>query len=267
MAKPKIIWLFTGIIILLNIYVVCFKPGGHSLFPLLADIFPILSSFIAAYCLYGAFHSLRTFDKAKFAWLMIYLGVLLFFAAECIFAYGESVLNIDMDKAFPTIADFVWMAAYIPLIIGSATIIYWYNKSGFISGNLRIYAWSNLPFFAVSGVLFAVILVPIAIDAQTKTMAKFTYLYYPIVDLALLIGAGLLMYITSLFGHGRIIKSWRCLSGGFIVMTLADLLYSYLNWSGRYELGNFIDIGWPLSYLLIAAAAAYQQELVRSFEH
>ena len=264
MNKIKAIWTFAVLFILVNICVYYFRLGGDALFPLLSNLFAIVSSFLAAYCLYGAFQSFKTFDKAKLAWLMIYLGVLLFFLAECIYGVGESVLNIDMDKAFPTIADFVWMFAYAPIIIGCAMMVYWYNKSGFLTGSLRFYVWSSLPFIALAGVLFSFLLIPIAVDVHTPALAKFVYIYYPVADLILIIGAGILMHITSLFGQGSITKAWRYISAGFIVMTIADLLYSYLNWSGKYELGNFIDIGWTLSYLLIAVGAVYQQELMES---
>lgn len=262
MAKPKTIWLLSGILLLMNISVYFFKLGGDSLSLVFSTSFSIVSSFLAAFCLYGAYNSFKVYDRAKFSWLMIYLGVLMYFIAECMYGIGESVLNINMDQAFPTAADFVWMTAYIPFILGCSIMIFSYVKSGFLAGSLRFYVWSSIPFIALAGLLVSFLLIPIAVDIEVPAMDKFVYIYYPIADLILVMEAGLLMYITSLFGQGSITKAWKYISAGLVLMTIADLLYSYLNWSGKYNLGNFIDIEWVASYLFIAIGAVYQRQLM-----
>jgi uncharacterized membrane protein YhhN len=72
------------------------------------------------------------------------------------------------------------------------------------------------------------------------------------------------MYITSLFGKGIISKPWKYLAFGFICFTLADLIYSYLSWQEKYDIGNPIDIAWNMGYLLIGLSGLYQWELIDS---
>jgi len=265
MKKAYVFWIFIIVFLVLNILTYYYNLGGESLFPFFSNLFPIISSFLAALSLFAAFNSFKSFDKAKLAWLLLYLGILLFFVAESVFAIGEIVFNIDMDKAFPTAADYIWVLGYLPLIIGIALMIYWYNKSGFLIGGLKVYGFLSLPFLVLSAVLFFMVFMPIIKDTETSMWAKFVYIFYPVADLALIVEAGVLMYITSLFSRGSVSRPWRYISGGFILMTVADILYSYWNWSGAYASGNFIDIGWNLSYLLLALGGIYQQELMESF--
>jgi uncharacterized membrane protein YhhN len=73
------------------------------------------------------------------------------------------------------------------------------------------------------------------------------------------------MSITSLFGKGMISRSWKYLSIGLILFTLADLAYSYLSWKDLYGDGNLIDLAWHAGYLIIGLAGLNQRELIKSF--
>jgi uncharacterized membrane protein YhhN len=74
------------------------------------------------------------------------------------------------------------------------------------------------------------------------------------------------MYITNLFGGGTISRPWKYLAFGFILFTIADLLYSYLGWQDLYGNGNLIDLAWHAGYLFIGLAGLYQRELVDSLK-
>lgn len=129
-------------------------------------------------------------------------------------------------------------------------------------GKTKIYI---LIFFALVLLLVLItyfILLPIYRDTSTDALAKFFYLFYPIADVLLLVPAVILMYITSLFGRGVVSKPWKYLVYGFILFTLADLAYSYLNWRDLYNAYEIIDVAWNAGYLLVGLAAVYQLELV-----
>jgi hypothetical protein len=171
-----------------------------------------------------------------------------------------------MNETFPTQADFFWLSGYIPMIGGVLMIFLGYKKSGFPIGNLKLHLLLSFIFFAFSVAVIVLLLVPIITDQETEKNAKAAYLYYPVADLLLVIPAVLLMYITSLFGSGTISTSWRFLAIGFMLITFADLFYSYLGWRDLYQNGNLIDLAWHGGYLMVGMAGLYQKELSESIQ-
>lgn len=168
------------------------------------------------------------------------------------------------NEVFPTLADYIWCAAYVPLFAGLLVMFMGYKKSGFPLGNIKIYS-ILAPVIMLSVVIYF-LLVPIINDAETPTVQKIFYLFYPIGDLFIVVPTMILMYITSLFGKGVISRPWKYLAVGFAFFTVADLLYSYLSWEGKYQTGNIIDVAWNTGYLLIGLSGLYQVELIESIE-
>ena len=115
-----------------------------------------------------------------------------------------------------------------------------------------------------SSILGYFLLIPIAQDPETNLLAKVFYFYYPIADLLVVVPAAILMYITSLFGRSLISMPWRMMALGFLLFTIADMLYSYLGWNDVYGNGNLIDVLWHSGYLFIGLSGLYQKELLDS---
>jgi len=269
MKKSKMFWIFGLILVLMNIFFYFFKIGGEDVLKLVSDIFPIITVIACSIGLAAAFRSFEKFDYIKAAWFMLFLGIILFFGGESIYAILELIFKIDMNETFPTIADYSWLIGYLPLTVGLAMLIYGYKKSGFPFGNVKAYSFFTVLFITIAGGLIYLLLIPIIKDPETSIFAKFVYLFYPIGDLFLIVPAILLLYITYLFGKGRISRPWKYIAAGFIFMTVADILYSYLSWLGIYgaaNASNYIDVAWNASYLLIGLGGLYQKELIESFQ-
>ncbi len=264
MAKSKKLWIFIIILLIANIVYYIGQWGGENVLQYISDSLPILCSFISVICLFIAFRGFKEFDYTKIAWLMILIGIFFFFLAETIYAYLEIVIKTDMNNVFPTLADYFWCTGYIPLFIGLAMIFIGYKKSGLPMGNSKLYNALAFLFFIISVAVIYFLLIPIINDSETNIISKVFYLFYPIADLLLVIPAAILMYITSLFGLGKISTPWKFLAFGFILFTFADLLYSYLGWQDLYGNGNLIDVAWHAGYLFIGLAGLYQKELVES---
>jgi hypothetical protein len=240
--------------------------GGENVLAVVSDALPVLCALVSLICLFYAFKGFKKFDFAKIAWLMIFIGITADFIAETIYGILEIGLKVDVNKVFPTIADYFWCFAYFPLFVGLAIMFFGYRKSGFPMGNMKLYGLIAAICLVLSASIIYYLLVPIMTDSQTGPLAKFFYLFYPVGDIFLVIPAIILMYITSLFGTGTISKPWKYLAIGFICFTLADLIYSYLSWKNLYGSGNFIDLAWHSGYLLIGLAGLYQRELIESFK-
>jgi hypothetical protein len=265
MKKIKALWIFSIGFILVNIIVYATRIGGEDFLKIFSDILPIICSLIASICLFQASQSFKRFDFAKLAWLLLFIGVTLNFTAEALYSFFEIILKKDMNELFPFIPDYFWCAGYIPLFIGLMIMFFGYKNSGFPMGNTKLYFILSIALLVGLSAVIYYYLIPIIQDPETDTLAKIFYLYYPIGDIFCVIPSLILIYITSLFGAGKISRPWKYLALGFICFTLGDLTYSYLSWKDLYGSGNFIDLSWHIGYLLIALAGLYQKDLIESF--
>ena len=266
MKKTKNLWYFIGILVLFNLVMYLTKWGGEKVLTFVSDLLPVLCSLVSSVSLFSAFRKFKGFDAAKTAWFMIFIGITLDFIAETTYAALELVFSVDVNEVFPTIADYFWCVAYLPLFIGLIIMFLGYRRSGLPLGRVKLYGILSPVVLVLLSVVIYFLLIPIIKDPETETIAKIFYLYYPIGDLFLVIPTLILMYISSLFGKGTISKPWKYLAFGFISITIADLLYSYLGWLELYGSGNPIDIGWNVGYLLIGLSGLYQMQLMESIE-
>ena len=266
MKKSKLLWIITIIIVLSNIVMYTFKWGGDIVLMYVSDLLPVCCALVAVISLLSAFRGFKRFDFIKKAWLMILIGILSYLFAETTYFILEALLKIDMNEAFPSMANIFWCFGYIPLLAGLSMLFVGYYKSGLPLGNTKLYGIISAAILIISGVVIVYILIPIIEDPETSFLGKVFSLFYPIADVIVVIPALILMYITSLFGSGAISKPWKFLAYGFICFTIADLLYSYLSWEDLYGNGNLIDLAWHIGYLFIALAGTYQKELIDSIK-
>ena len=262
MRKIKTLWVFTGILLTLNIFFYLTGFGGDAVMLYISDFLPIICALVSTICLFYAFKGFPDYDYTKISWLLIFTGIALSFIAESLYGFLEIGLSQDMNESFPSIADYFWCIGYIPLISGLLMMFFGYKKSGFPMGNTKVYAMLFLSYIVLFGVIAYFLLIPIINDPETTGIQTFFYLFYPIADIFLVVPAAILMYITSLFGKGSISKPWKYLALGFLCFAFADLLYSYLSWQNQYGSGNLIDVAWHLGYLLIGFSGLYQKKLV-----
>lgn len=264
MKKSKFLWLISLGLIALNLFFYLTKPGGDEFMKIVSDIFPIINAAIAVICLVTVLKQFKEFDMTKISWLLITIGIFLNFTAETTYGVLQVFYHYDMDEIYPTMADFFWCAAYIPLFAGVFSMFVGYKNSGFPMGELRTYFFLGIVFLLTSTAVLFYLLLPILNDPDTELFTKVFYFFYPIADLMLVAPAVILMYITTLFGRGIISRPLRYLAIGFVLIALSDLLFSVLDWQDAYGSGNLIDLGWNAGYLSIGLAALYQKELIEN---
>jgi len=262
MKKTKLLWIFTGILIFINIIFYLSGLGGDTVLLYVSDLLPIICALVSSAGLFIAFKGFKDYDFTKVAWMMIFTGIFLFFVAETLYGILEIGLKTDMNEVFPSLADYFWCIGYIPLFIGLAMMFISYKKSGFPMGSPKIYVILLLVYLILFIAVSYYLLIPIISDPETSGLQTFFYLFYPIADIFLVVPAAILMYITSLFGKGSFSRPWKYLALGFLCFAFADLLYSYLSWQDKYGSGNLIDVAWHIGYLFIGLSGLYQRELV-----
>jgi hypothetical protein len=265
MKKSKKLWILLGILVFINLVFYLAHPGGDKVLQYISDSLPVICSGISVYCIFKTVRKFQKWDFTKISWLMIFSGIGFYFIAEIIYGVLELFLQVNMDTAFPTVADYFWAAGYIPVFTGLIMMFVSYLKSGLPVGHFKLYCFVAPVILILLALVFYFLLIPIFKDPESTGLVKFFYLFYPVGDLYIVIPAVLLIYITHLFGRAAISKPWKYLAFGFLLFTVADLLYSYLDWLGKYGSGNPIDLGWNIGYILIALAAVYQVELLESF--
>lgn len=266
MKLIKSMWIISIALIIINIIVYGFRLGGENFLTVFSDSLPVVCALLSVICLIYAVRSFEQFDFAKIAWIMILSGIFLDFVAESIYSVLEIGMKMDMDKNFPSFADYFWTSAYLFTFAGLAMMFVGYKKSGFPLGNVKRYLLLGFIVLALAITFVYFMLIPIVKDTETRSITKFFYLFYPIADLFVVIFAFILVNITSVFGSGKISRPWKFLAIGFIFFTLGDFTYSILGWKDLYGNGNFIDLAWHGGYLIIGLAGLYQKNLIESFK-
>jgi len=267
MKNAKRLWYASLIVLLFNLAVIYLLPKEGKMLIVISDLLPIATSGSAALCISLTYRKFVFKDKAKTAWLLIFLGSLFYFTAELVYGVMEVFFNFDMNEIFPSIADFLWCVGYIPFFMALFLVIKGFRKSGLPMGNAWIYRILVLVSILLFVLIAFVLLKPVISDSETSLLEKTFYLFYPIMDLFVVALALIVLYITSLFGNGAITMPWRMMAVGFILFTIADLYYSYYSWIGTYQSGDLIEIAWNLGYMALALGSLYQRNLIESLNH
>jgi hypothetical protein len=176
----------------------------------------------------------------------------------------EVFLGLDMEELYPSIADAAWALGYLPLFAGLLLLLIGYVRGGFPMGSFAKYLVAGLVILGLGVFLIVTLFSPILADETLGGLAAFVYLFYPLADLALLVPALILVLVTAALGRGLLARPWMYAAAGFVLLGVADIAYSSLDWQGHYGPGHVIDIAWNAAYCLIGLAGHYQARLVRS---
>jgi hypothetical protein len=194
------------------------------------------------------------------AWLLFGLGIAAYLVGEL----GEAfyVFVLDVANPFPSVLDVFYLAGYPLLIAALAGFVRAYAAAGYEMGTLRQGA-------LMTGVLVVVglLLVWPVLSGQTgpsSTLEKVLAAAYPLLDVALLVAAALLLRGARRFGGGRAWEVWALVLAGLGVMIAGDLRYAYFTAGGKDYVDALSEIPFVIAYLLLALGALKQKELIES---
>jgi len=228
-----------------------FPVGGERGRIISTNVTAVIFSLLAFRVFFGVWLSINANDISRRIWGLFALGILLWAVAEVVWAYYEVILI--KETPYPSPADFFWVLGYLP--------IYWGLTLRYKTLNVIIDQRRKFSIFTVIALLFLLIayfvLIPIITQFDFQRLVEsLLNIFYPLGDLVLLILASLILFSM---GKGRFALTWRFIIIGFVVMSMADLSFSYLSWYGLYHPnGNanmvsiLTDFGFNLSYLLLA---------------
>jgi hypothetical protein len=187
-------------------------------------------------------------------WTLLAIGLLLWTIGEWMWCYYSLILEID---PYPSAADYLYIAGYIPFILG----LYYKAAESLVSVNNKKMG------MILAGVVVASLMTGLFVVAPTMnaedygTVERSISITYPILDLVLLAFA--LAILAAFWDSKTGSKGWMLFSLGLIAMTAADIIFSAMDWQGIYYAQ--MDLLWIASYLLFLAGAVYQYTLHKSF--
>ncbi|RPJ04210.1 MAG: hypothetical protein EHM28_13835 [Spirochaetaceae bacterium] len=264
MKIPWKYWILAAVIITINVVIYATQVGGPEVLAWSSTLLPVICAAAGAVALLKGIMSFGVWDSPKIAWMAIWVGIAASGTAEGIYLVLKMILGIDVDSIVPSLADIFWMIGYLPILAGFIMFINGYRKSGLPVGNGMKFLPAFIIAFAIAAGLILWVFSPIFEDPETEWIAKAVYFYYPLFDFFVLIPAGILILITTQFRKGLLSIPWKLLALAILCWAAADIAYSMLSWQDLYNEGNFIDLLWNASYLLVGAAGLYQKALLRS---
>lgn len=184
------------------------------------------------------------------------------------FGVGQSILAVyqigsGVSAPFPSPAEIFYLAAYPFLIASLFGFVSACREGGWPLGEpaedrRRMFWTAFIAFLAVAPAL-----VPIA-RSQDSLLAKAINLTYPLLDLALLAPAWLVLRVALRLLGGQVQRVWLALFSGAFALILGDLAFSYLASFAAPALDPAVDVLYILSYGAFALAPLAQRSIASS---
>jgi len=177
------------------------------------------------------------------AWLALGLGLLLWAAGQ---TYYSTVLYYASPAPFPSPSDAFFLAFYPASYLSLVLLL----RSRV--AHLESLAWVDglIGALAIAGVAAALIFPPVLESLGGSALGVAVSLAYPCADLVLL---GLLFggLAASSWKSDR---TWLPIAGALILFAVSDVVYLSVGGQSTEAL-NLASVGWPLAFLLLAAAS------------
>ena len=203
-------------------------------------LYPAVLLLAAAAC--GA-RSLRV-PRDRLAWGLFAVGLASYATGALVF---NAVLLPSGNPPYPSVADALWLAFYPAAIVAMARMVR-ARSAGYTGGLWLDGVVSGLGLASLSA---ALVFPKVTQGGGGSTAEIVTNFAYPVLDLALLITS--VGAITAL-GAWRD-RSWRLLSGGFLVFSFADSWYLLQVADGSYRVGSLVDFSYLAAAAMIALAS------------
>jgi diguanylate cyclase (GGDEF)-like protein len=177
-------------------------------------------------------------------WLMLALGVALWFSADLLF---DALYGMDGIPPYPNVTDGLYLGSYLSLYAGVVLLL---------ASRLRPFPRSLSLDGLVAGLTLAAFAAAFAFDAVLSStdgppLTVIVTLAYPVADLLLLCFVGIALALTG----WRPDRAWALIALGFVLTAVADVIYTYAASADSYLAGGLTDTLWAGSALAIALAA------------
>jgi len=247
---PAWIWLTASGLIVYQIFYVWWlivKPGGDEALLWFSDTVYLIAPVTATVLLFLVAH--RSTDRqTKLAWRLLGLFAFFWFVGDAIWSFYELVLNADVP--YPSVADLAYLAAY-PFAFVGLLLFPVAPTSG--RRRLKLSLDTLIAMVALATFSWYFVIGELALSSSGQSvLADAVNVTYPIADLGLI---SAVLVLIARPGPRHLNLPLALLAAGLAVNAVSDSLFIYAVDISGYASGDFLDIGWVVSYSLIAYAA------------
>jgi len=224
------------------------------------DILTISSSLIASIAaVYGAKrYWFKLNEILTTSWVLISLGLLLWFAAETAWIIHFDLLGLELTTV--SYADILWLAGYPLIALGLFRYYTISVKARALMGKtehiLQKYgvfvSLTVIVGYAIPTTIFS--MTP-ALDPEADLVSKIVNIAYPFMDIVLL---AIIAPFAVGFLTGGIEKQWLPVIGGVTLFLVYDLWYAGAVFEGAYYSGHPSDLIYVFGDLALAAGIFHQ---------
>jgi hypothetical protein len=215
----------SGAFFLLSVLIFLLQPS-EILIRTVSDVFPLILSVISAALSVVILWFNRRKPSGRLIWGAMTLGLVLWMIGELLWTVYDFA---DLGEIpYPSLADVSWLVGYIPLFV--ALFAQFLALRAGLSRTRRIL----LVFITLLMVplIYLLVVQPMLFSPDAGTPVEmFFNAAYPVGDTVLLaVGFALLL----IFFGGELAMPWGVLAIGILLLSIADLLFSYGTWNSLY---------------------------------
>ena len=236
-----------GVYLLGTTALAVFRPGSERVFLAYWDpiAVPIQIGAVVA-CVWCARRVRAQSPWQSCCWMLIGLAVFVYMLGDLTWTYFEVIRGTKVPAV--SWADLFYVAFYFPLVAG---VICFFRPLSPVS-KVRLLLDSALLTSAAGILSWYYLVQPLWQQSEISVFAKSVNIAYCLGDLAVLVCVAALMSTARLAREARL--AMGALAAGLLAMTVADAAYWLSVASGKYESGQWCDVGWNVGCALIACA-------------
>ncbi|MGH2749316.1 MAG: GGDEF domain-containing protein [Actinomycetota bacterium] len=228
------LWLTAGLVVVGGYFPL---PGG----PVKDLVSPALALAAALVILLTA---LRFRGPLRISWLLIGAGLLQSAIGDGLWTLYAVVWEME---PFPSWADFFYLAFYPLVAAGLVSLVRWHG-----AGDRDSLIDAFIVAIGAGVLTWVFVMSPYVFDASMTLTERLVSVAYPVADLLLLA-----VLVRLVFAPGKFSASSILLTLGIFTTLLADAGFAVTALEGTYATGHVIDVGWLLTYVLVATAVLH----------
>lgn len=172
--------------------------------------------------------------------------------ANLCFVLGDSVISgydvLGRELPFPSVADAVYLSGYPFLVAGVLRL----GRAAGRPGSRENRADAAIVSIGAVALWWHLLMGPYAHDNSLHVLGRLVTMAYPVMDIGVLF-----IVVNSLVFRGMRRPADKLIALAVVAMVTADFGYDVLILHGNYSVGNPLDAGWLIDYVLIGAAALH----------
>ena len=238
-----IAWLFAA---LTAVFLACvtFRIGGARTADAVDDVGELVAALVsAAACMAAA----RLQRRTQAGWAFLAVSSFAWACGEAMWCYYDLVRGIEVP--FPSLADAGFLGAVPMTVVGLLAFSGGTNRSTRHLLGLAAEMFAGFAVFFAGWATLAGLVSHRPVDAILSPVVGITY---PTSDLVIAA-----MVIVAFRRATRDRVSLGLVLAGILSFTVADSSFSYFTATNSYGIGNGLDTGWVLGYLLVALGAMW----------